>query len=73
MSQSRYILGDHKQSFVVGFGKNYPKQAHNRGASCPEKNCTYLNGLLSPKKNPNVINGALVYVSPLYNTILLTI
>ena len=67
MSQSRYILGDHDMSYVVGFGSNYPKRANDRGAACPSapQNCTSVNSLYNPSPNPHVLNGALVYVRPL--------
>ena len=64
MAQSRYILGDHKTSFVVGFGGSYPKRVNDRGAACPPlpQNCTSVNSLYNPAANPNVLNGAMVYV-----------
>lgn len=66
MAQSRYILGDHKLSFVVGFGSKYPQHVNDRGSACPSapKNCTMVNSLYNPSPNPHVLNGALVYVSP---------
>ena len=60
----RYILGDHGLSYVVGFGSKYPKHINDRGAACKEnQNCTAVNSLYNPQTNPNVINGALAYVS----------
>lgn len=64
-AQSRYILGDHKLSYVVGFGSDSPAHAQDRGAACPSapQNCTSVNSLYNPSANPHVINGALVFVS----------
>ena len=31
-----YFLGSTGRSFVVGFGKNPPKEPHHRGSSCPK-------------------------------------
>lgn len=36
MLQIRYMLGDGGDSFVVGYGKDYPKRIHHRGATCPD-------------------------------------
>ena len=35
--QIDYMLGDGGRSFLVGFGKNYPKSIHHRASSCPRK------------------------------------
>ncbi|EHA8587680.1 endoglucanase 12 [Cocos nucifera] len=66
-SQMNYILGDNpkKMSYVVGYGKNYPKQVHHRGASIPDNGVKYsctggLKWLHAKSPNPNVINGAMV-------------
>jgi hypothetical protein len=63
MAQSRYILGDHKISFVVGFGSDYPSHVQDRGSACPSApaNCSAVNSLYNPSPNPHVLNGALVY------------
>lgn len=34
IGQLGYALGDTGRSFVVGFGKNPPKQPHHRSSSC---------------------------------------
>lgn len=33
-SQMGYIFGDTGRSYVVGIGKNYPKQVHHREVAC---------------------------------------
>lgn len=63
-SQMKYVLGSEDgvgHSFVVGFGKNPPEQAHHRGASCPDPPalCSFDN-FNSPTANPHVLFGALV-------------
>ncbi|XP_043696816.1 endoglucanase 12-like [Telopea speciosissima] len=66
VSQIQYILGENpmKMSYLVGYGKNYPKHVHHRGASIPagqKVQCTegwkWRN---SPNKDPNTIIGAMV-------------
>ncbi|KAL0402922.1 UNVERIFIED_CONTAM: Endoglucanase 14 [Sesamum radiatum] len=72
-SQVDYILGSNpkKMSYMVGFGPNYPKQVHHRGASivsikkdsravgCQEG----FNAWFHKKaENPNVLEGAVVGV-----------
>ena len=66
-SQLDYILGANprKMSYVVGFGKSYPKHVHHRGASIPhdgsKHSCTggwKWRDTKSP--NPNTITGAMV-------------
>ncbi|KAI3736656.1 hypothetical protein L2E82_26599 [Cichorium intybus] len=67
LSQVNYILGDNPvgMSYVVGFGNNYPKHVHHRGASIPWDNqwhscaegSTWLN---SETSNPNELLGAMV-------------
>ncbi|GFR70523.1 endoglucanase [Elysia marginata] len=64
--QINYLLGDNNHnggcfSFEIGYGNNYPKQPHHRGASCPNRpsSCTYAQyGLDVP--SPQILNGALV-------------
>ncbi|KAJ4891709.1 Endoglucanase 12 [Raphanus sativus] len=70
-SQVDYILGSNPKgmSYMVGFGTNYPKKVHHRGASivsikksnaavsCTEGYNTWYN---NPAPNPNVLTGALV-------------
>lgn len=70
-SQVDYILGSNpvNMSYLVGYGHNYPKRVHHRGASIVsyKKNkgfigCTqgYDNWYGSQEPNPNVLVGALV-------------
>lgn len=67
-SQVDYILGENpmRMSYLVGFGDNYPKQVHHRGASIPadtskvyDCNSGYV-WFNSKSPNPNVATGALV-------------
>jgi endoglucanase len=48
-------------SFVVGFGKNYPKYPHHSSSSCPDAPtpCDWDN-FESPEPNFHVLEGALV-------------
>lgn len=66
-SQVDYVLGNNpkKMSYLVGYGKNYPKHVHHRGASIPNDKVKYSckggwkwRDTKSP--NPNVITGAMV-------------
>ncbi|KAJ0972952.1 hypothetical protein J5N97_020911 [Dioscorea zingiberensis] len=66
-TQLQYILGDNprKMSYIVGYGKNYPKHVHHRGASIPRNGVKYSckggwkwRDTRSP--NPNTITGAMV-------------
>ncbi|KAL6903574.1 hypothetical protein ACP4OV_004387 [Aristida adscensionis] len=66
-SQINYILGDNpkKMSYVVGFGKKYPRHLHHRGASTPHNgvkySCTGGNKWRDSKKaDPNLLTGAMV-------------
>ncbi|KAL2316994.1 hypothetical protein Fmac_030870 [Flemingia macrophylla] len=70
-SQVDYILGSNpmNMSYLVGYGPNYPKRVHHRGASIVsyKKNkgfigCTqgYDNWYSTQTPNPNVLVGALV-------------
>ncbi|KAK1314502.1 Endoglucanase 12 [Acorus calamus] len=68
-SQLDYILGDNpkKMSYVVGYGKNYPKHVHHRGASIPrnaDKSTRTCKGGWkwrdTSAPNPNTITGAMV-------------
>ncbi|ERN20205.1 endoglucanase 12 [Amborella trichopoda] len=65
-SQINYILGDNprKMSYVVGYGSNYPKHVHHRGASIPNNQKTTCTGGWkwrdSNNPNPNTITGAMV-------------
>ncbi|GAB4859416.1 hypothetical protein Ancab_010882 [Ancistrocladus abbreviatus] len=70
-SQVDYILGSNPMNFsyLVGFGFNYPKRVHHRGASIVSYRenkafigCTqgYDNWYGKPEPNPNVLVGALV-------------
>ncbi|KAL3525286.1 hypothetical protein ACH5RR_013658 [Cinchona calisaya] len=66
ISQANYVLGNNpmKLSYLVGFGNDYPKYVHHRGASIPaDANTGCKNGfkwLNSTAPNPNVAIGALV-------------
>ncbi|KAL8524045.1 hypothetical protein ACS0TY_013852 [Phlomoides rotata] len=66
ISQVDYVLGKNpmRMSYVVGYGNNYPKYVHHRGASIPgdeapgcKDGFKWLN---SDKQNPNIALGALV-------------
>ncbi|KAM3412652.1 hypothetical protein ACQJBY_004029 [Aegilops geniculata] len=70
-SQVNYILGDNPRatSYMVGYGQNYPRQVHHRGASivsvrtdpsfvsCQEGYSSWYN---KQAVNPNVLDGAIV-------------
>ncbi|WIA10828.1 hypothetical protein OEZ85_010994 [Tetradesmus obliquus] len=59
--QVAYILGERTgQSFVVGYGPNFPKQPHHRAASCRAGQQCGWAALDSAAANPNIIRGALV-------------
>ncbi|WOL01301.1 hypothetical protein Cni_G10017 [Canna indica] len=67
ISQVNYILGDNpmKMSYVVGYGKKYPKHVHHRGASIPHDGVKYscTGGYKwrdAKTPNPNTITGAMV-------------
>ncbi|CAG0886957.1 unnamed protein product [Darwinula stevensoni] len=63
--QIGYMLGDTGYSYVIGFGKNYPRRPHHTSSSCPtvqacggcQCNWSYYS---SPSPNPNLLEGALV-------------
>ncbi|MQM19986.1 hypothetical protein Taro_052998 [Colocasia esculenta] len=66
-TQIDYILGNNpqKMSYLVGYGKRYPKHVHHRGASIPKNGVKYgckagwkLRDTTKP--NPNTIVGAMV-------------
>lgn len=66
-TQLNYILGKNpmKMSYIVGYGKHYPKHVHHRGASIPKNKIKYSckggwKWRDNPKPNPNVIVGAMV-------------
>ncbi|KAL5703469.1 Endoglucanase 12 [Ranunculus cassubicifolius] len=70
-SQVNYILGDNpaKTSYLVGYGRKYPKHVHHRGASIPRPTktdrATYgckdgWKWFNTGKSNPNEITGAMV-------------
>lgn len=69
-TQVDYILGKNPlgRSYMVGFGKNPPTQAHHRGASVPSLpmgtsvNCgmSFSSWLYSRSPNPHVLTGAIV-------------
>ncbi|ONK59710.1 uncharacterized protein A4U43_C08F9570 [Asparagus officinalis] len=65
--QINYILGDNpeKMSYVVGYGKRYPKHVHHRGASIPKNGVKYnckggWKWRDTKRPNPNIIVGAMV-------------
>ncbi|KAJ6846677.1 endoglucanase 10-like [Iris pallida] len=65
--QIDYILGNNpqKMSYLVGYGKRYPKHVHHRGASIPKNGVRYnckggWKWRDSKKPNPNTIVGAMV-------------
>jgi hypothetical protein len=67
VEQLNYILGDNpmKMSYVVGYGKKYPKRLHHRGASTPKNgikySCTGGNKWRDAKgSDPHVLTGAMV-------------
>ena len=57
VSQINYILGNNpaKQSYVVGYGNNYPRNPHHRTA-----HGSWLNQMGDPAQNRNLLIGALV-------------
>lgn len=65
-----YILGDNprSRSYMVGFGKNPPTQAHHRGASVPKLppntvvNCgmSFVNWYNKDGPNVNELTGAIL-------------
>lgn len=60
-SQVDYALGDSGRSYVVGFGKKYPKYPHHAGASCPpEPHPCDWSVFESKNPNVNILYGALV-------------
>lgn len=66
ISQADYVLGKNpmKMSYLVGYGDNYPKFVHHRGASIPAGEVTGCKDgfkwLTSTAPNPNVATGGLV-------------
>ena len=60
--QLYYIYGDSGRSYIVGFGKNYPKRPHHRSSSCPvpPKECGWAVADDHATPNPWIIHGALV-------------
>ncbi|KAK9141414.1 hypothetical protein Scep_011095 [Stephania cephalantha] len=66
-SQVDYILGANpmNMSYLVGYGKRYPRHLHHRGASIPHDNVRHscTGGFKwrdTPNPNPNNITGAMV-------------
>ncbi|VVC37058.1 Glycosyl hydrolases family 9, Asp/Glu active sites,Glycoside hydrolase family 9,Six-hairpin glycosidase- [Cinara cedri] len=59
--QINYMLGDGGQSYVVGFGENYPQQPHHAASSCEDRPapCNW-DAYRSTKANPQILYGALV-------------
>nr|GEW52557.1 endoglucanase 2-like [Tanacetum cinerariifolium] len=64
ISQADYVWGDNpmKMSYLVGYGDEYPKYVHHRGASIPADATTGckdgMKWLTSSKPNLNVATGA---------------
>lgn len=68
--QIDYLLGKNPRgrSYMVGFGKDPPKQVHHRGASVPvlpqksSVSCamTFVNYYIKNVPNPNELTGAIV-------------
>lgn len=68
MLQIRYMLGDSGRSYVVGYGKNYPKRVHHRGATCPDSPSTCGWEIYNSKVgNRHVLHGALVGGPDIYD------
>ncbi|CAN0899424.1 Endoglucanase 25 [Linum grandiflorum] len=66
-TQIDYILGKNprKMSYLVGFGKRFPKHVHHRGASIPKNKVKYnckggWRWRDTQKPNPNILVGAMV-------------
>nr|XP_010909007.1 endoglucanase 10 [Elaeis guineensis] len=66
-TQIDYILGNNpqKMSYVVGYGKRYPKHVHHRGASIPKNGVRYSckggwKWRDTKRPNPNTLVGAMV-------------
>ncbi|KAD5960812.1 hypothetical protein E3N88_12284 [Mikania micrantha] len=66
ISQADYVLGNNpmNMSYLVGYGLNYPKYVHHRGASIPVGSITSCQDgfkwLNSTRPNPNLAIGAVV-------------
>jgi endoglucanase len=59
--QTGYILGDSGRSYLVGYGRNFPKQPHHRAASCPlPPTACGWDWFARDAPNPQVLLGALV-------------
>ena len=60
----RYVMGDNKESLVVGYGTDPPTHAASMPASCPARPlpCSVFSAYLTPNPNPHVLTGALVQV-----------
>jgi Glycosyl hydrolase family 9 len=60
----RYVMGDNKESLVVGYGTDPPTHAASMPASCPDRPlpCSVFSAYLTPNPNPHVLTGALVQV-----------
>ncbi|KAF4527170.1 hypothetical protein B566_EDAN006095 [Ephemera danica] len=61
LRQVHYILGDTGRSFMIGFGRDYPRKPHHSASSCPDKpaRCGW-DQLNSPANNPHTLIGAIV-------------
>lgn len=61
-AQARYMVGEIKHSFVVGFGKQSPEHVNEAASSCPRSAsvaCT-SDAEFSEAPNPWTLRGALV-------------
>lgn len=59
--QLSYILGSAGRSYIVGYGKDFPKQPHHVASSCPDlpEKCDWTS-FSNPGPNPQILYGALV-------------
>lgn len=62
LSQTRYVMGDSRKSFIVGMGKDPPSRTQDRGAACPDPPapCNIITSLLSSKEDSHTLTGALI-------------
>ena len=59
------MLGDNGMGYVVGFGRDWPKQPYHKAASCPDlstgmEQCNWDTGYSNPGPNYHVVLGAMV-------------
>lgn len=59
--QVDYLLGKMGRSYMVGYGKDFPRKPHHRSSSCTRTGpCGWVHGYESPEDNPYMLIGALV-------------